>query len=214
MSLPRYIVNFEEMLNFLIPNDDNGENNGNVEMGHQRSKGLKLEIGEKANYETFWRPLTDILITGIRIAVSDETIHARDSLDMYIDGEPVFKNVSLKNIYQYKNFRVFRRVRQSLDIKFVYNNMNRVSKDVWIDIDYIGESLLAPVIVKCINTSNNQEIKNETYEMSLGFHTFFAPNIDGYRLENETEYYQKLLLEESNLSEPTEIIFNYKRKRL
>ena len=207
MGFPRYVINMEDSIPYLIPHR---ENQTKYETGYQRSKGLKLKTGRKRSYEVFWRPPTNIVITGISIGVgiSEEQPHYLDYVHMYIDDELVFQRVNMKDIYEYKNFRVFRRVKENRMIKFVYTNRNKVEKEVWFHIDYFAPPLLFPLTVKCINIDNGIEIQRETYEISLGTHVFLAPQIENYILVSD-KYYQWITIKKSQLGDKREIVFEY-----
>lgn len=209
MSLPKYIVNLEEVLEFLVPNTRD-DMNTNLEKGCQRSKGLRLLTGKKGGNEISWRPSTVMHITGIKIGVGSDKDHHSDSFDMYIGKDLVFKNLSMKGISHYKNFRVYRTVKENEEIRFVYNNKSRTEKEVWFDIDYHADPLLCPVVVRCLDDSS-LEIQVKIYDMSIGRHLFGAPQIDGYILTDE-KYYKEVSITKADAKTPREVIFNYEKR--
>lgn len=204
MGLPRYIINMEEILPYLLPSLGDKP----LSRGYQRSKGLRITTSRKGEFEVFWRPPTTIFITGINIGVSEQAPHSLDNISMFIADEPIFETVNMKDIYQYKNFRVYRRVRPNQEIKFVYRNINRVEKDVWIDIDYHANPLLCPVAIKCI--SNGRELQVEYRDMCLGEHGILAPKIKDYDVIGD--YYQKLTITKADVDIPKEVIFEYEKR--
>ena len=141
MSLPRYVVNFDELSALL--NDEMNKPDDRPQRqysrGKQKSKGMRLEtIGDKMNISDKWKITSEVWITGIKIAVSDETAWKRDKMDLIIDDEVVFEDIYLKNVSEYKNFRVFRPVIEGGIVEVVlHGNSERV--EVWVDIDYIGD---------------------------------------------------------------------------
>ena len=138
MGLPRYWINMEDMVDSLVPK----EGSGRLEMGVTRSKGFRIvaDIGE--SYSESWESEVEIVLTGLKVSGSAREHgqnHILGSFDFYIGEEIVFESVNMKDIYQYKKFKIFKLIEENTELRFVYRQLGDDEGEVWVDIDYITD---------------------------------------------------------------------------
>lgn len=210
MSLPRYIVNLEEAMT-MFPDGGIGSGDAGVkyDAGYQRSKGLRFQSTEGGSISRTWTPLVDVDITGLKIGIPS---HYKDqdkgSFSFLINGEPIARNVNLKNINEYKNFRVRYPVEKGSELEIVYHGNKQGNEiDFWIDIDHIGEPLLGRVMIRYTDESNNDLISPTLYDYSLGDYLAISPKIEGYLVTDA--YFQSFSITEDDIGESKDIVFVY-----
>lgn len=141
-SLPRYIINFEDLLDIFPPKDGLG-GSLKIDKSKQRCKGFYLNAVTDTTYELKWVVQKDIFINGIKIACSRENEWFMDNFDIIItknkEDSIIFQDVYMKDFIEYKNFVCFRKVDNGSEITIRYRNKSGTEKDVWFDIDYLAE---------------------------------------------------------------------------
>lgn len=209
MALPRYIVNMEESVEFLIPDFDNEDIEPIYETGIQRTKGLYIQTtSEKATFEITWKPLTDVRITGIKVSIEEESQWEKDTIDIVIGKDNVFRNVNIKNNFtMYKNFRIYRPVKQGEEVKILYHNQEMSEKAVWLDIDYVGEAFLGYVRILFHDEEDNQIEPPSILYTSTGRYVILSKKIEGYRLDGA--YFQYVEITPENIEQIKEVVFKY-----
>lgn len=139
-SLPRYVVNFQE-LESLFPLE--ADSLFNPDKARQRCKGLYINALEDKTYTETWVLEKDIVLTGIKIACSREHEWFMDNFDIVINfsGEEkeVFSSVYMKDFMEYKHFVCYLEVLAGSEITIRYKNQSGTEKDIWFDIDYVSE---------------------------------------------------------------------------
>lgn len=162
MSLPSYIVNLEEMLEYL---KDKIELNVNVEgiggsignemativdllkkilmliydRGVQQIHGLRQHIPSVVGVFKLTKTFDfDIMLTGI--SYSQSGWKYQDSWDLEVGGTKLFDSFT-KEIGEHKHFNVFYFIPAGTPINIYHHNDSGNSKIVWFDIEYLNLSL-------------------------------------------------------------------------
>lgn len=139
-SLPRYLVNIEELVS-MFPLE--AKSMFNPDKAKQRCKGIYLDLnGEKTRTEK-WEIPKDIVLTGIKVACSSESEWFMDNFDLSIESsgeeQELFTSVYMKDFMEYKHFVCYHEILAGSTIIIRYRNKSESDKDVWFDIDYIAE---------------------------------------------------------------------------
>lgn len=139
-SLPRYIVNFEELAS-MFPFE--ADSTFNPDKAKQRCKGIHLDLNGKKSMMEQWEVPKDIVLTGIKVACSRENEWFMDNFDLSIEysGEEqeLFTSVYMKDFMEYKHFVCYHKILAGSVIIIRYENKSESDKDVWFDIDYVAE---------------------------------------------------------------------------
>lgn len=145
MSLPSYVVNWEELTDMLE------ELLSNVVVkdisslyGVQKVKGFYTPIPAiQAEFKVVeFIPTEDIIITGI--TYSQSAYKGNDYWELWVGEDKLFENVYTKELGEQKHWEVINPVNAGTTIKVVLANNSGNSRHVWVDIEYVR---LADVIV-------------------------------------------------------------------
>lgn len=140
-SLPRYIINFEELSSIFPLKADSLFN---PDKAKQRCKGIHMNPVGDGTYVERWEVPKDIVLTGLKVACSrDETEWAMDNFDLVVEYsnevKELFQTVYMKDFMEYKHFVCYFEVLAGSEIVITYRNKSGKDKDVWFDIDYVSE---------------------------------------------------------------------------
>lgn len=164
MSLPKYIVNLEEMLEYLKdkiviePNVDLGDlglSIGNdlatiidllkkilaiiYDRGVQQIHGLRQHIPSVMGIYKLTKTFDfDIMLTGI--SYSQSGWKYQDSWDLEVSGTKLVDSFT-KEIGEHKHFNVFYFIPAGTPINIYHHNDSGNSKLVWFDIEYLNLSI-------------------------------------------------------------------------
>lgn len=166
MSLPSYILNWEELLAILgdkLEIDINDIDLGDLEnyLGEQfgiiigllkqildllKDKGVQRIHSISNHIPAVVVPFKftttfkeDVLITGI--TYSQSAWKYQDSWDLEVDGNVLFEQVGTKEIGESKAMNVFYYVPAGKPINIIFHNDSGNSRLVWFDVEYIGLSM-------------------------------------------------------------------------
>jgi hypothetical protein len=166
MSLPSYIINWEELLAILgdkLQIDINDIDLGDLEnyLGEQfgiiidllkqildllKDKGVQRIHSISNHIPAVVAPFKftttfkeDVLITGI--TYSQSAWKYQDSWDLEVDGNVLFEEVGTKEIGESKVMNVFYYVPAGKPINIIFHNDSGNSRLVWFDVEYIGLSM-------------------------------------------------------------------------
>ena len=166
MSVPKYIINWEELLEILgdkIEIDINDIDLSDLEeyldqqlgriidllkqildllkdRGVQRVHSISYHIpAVLADYKLPTTFDEDVLITGI--TYSQSAWKYQDSWSLEIDGKVLFDEVGTKEIGESKSMNVFYFVPVGKSVNIIFHNNSGNSRLVWFDIEYIGLSM-------------------------------------------------------------------------
>lgn len=145
MSLPSYIINFDELEELLKEALSNTVVKDIADLyGVQKVKGFYTPVpairGEYNIVE--FVPNESIIITGV--SYSQSAWKSNDYWDLYIGNDKLFENVYTKEIGEQKHWEVINPVNAGEPIRIILNNQSGNSRHVWVDIEYVK---LADVIV-------------------------------------------------------------------
>lgn len=165
MSVPKYIINWEELLDILegrFQVDINDIDLGDLEnyldeqigkiidllnqilellkdKGIQRVHSISYHVPAViADYKLPTRFNEDVLITGI--TYSQSAWKYQDSWSLEVSGNRLFDEVGTKEIGESKAMNVFYFVPAGTNIDIIFHNNSGNSKLVWFDIEYIDLS--------------------------------------------------------------------------
>lgn len=144
MSLPSYVINFDELQELL---EDKFSNIMVKDLsslfGLQKIKGFHMQIPAiKGKYRIIdFITTNNIVITGI--TYSQSAWKPTDFWELYVNGEKLFETIYTKEIATQKNWKVIQPVNINTKIELILNNNSGNSRDVWVDLEYIN---LADVI--------------------------------------------------------------------
>ena len=166
MSLPSYVLNWDELINAL-KGMDGGLNldfssltellekyfpdiiellkalvdNTKKPSGTQKMKGYHKQVISNKAYTFLFTPEEDVMLTGITYAQSIYKCDDRFDLIVVNDsGEELtlFDGLYVKDAMQHKLFQVFFPVPKGYEVKLVMHNQSARTKDVWVDFEYLG----------------------------------------------------------------------------
>lgn len=166
MSVPKYIINWEELLDIIgdkfeveINDIDLGdledylyEHIGKIidllkqilellkDKGVQRIHSISNHIPAIVGPYKFTTKFDeDVLITGI--TYSQSAWKYQDSWDLVVDGMVLFEKVGTKEIGESKQMNVFYFVPAGKEVDIIFHNDSGNSRIVWFDIEYIDLSM-------------------------------------------------------------------------
>lgn len=166
MSLPSYILNWEELLAILgdkLEIDINDIDLGDLEnyLGEQfeiiidllkqildllKDKGVQRIYSISNHIPAVVAPFKftatfeeDVLITGI--TYSQSAWKYQDSWDLEVDGNILFEKVGTKEVGESKQNNIFYYVPAGKPINIIFHNDSGNSRLVWFDIEYVGLSM-------------------------------------------------------------------------
>lgn len=139
MSLPSYVINFDELKELL---EDKFSNIVVKDLsslyGLQKIKGFHQQIPAlRARYRIvdFIVP-NNIVITGI--TYSQSAWKPIDCWELFVGEEKIFDTIYTKEVATHKNWKVIQPVNQGTKIELILNNNSGNSRDVWVDLEYIN----------------------------------------------------------------------------
>lgn len=141
MSLPSYVINFDELKELL----DNKFSNITVKdlsslYGFQKIKGFHQRI--PAIIGAFkileFEPSENIVITGV--TYSQSAWKPEDYWDFFIGEDKLFDTIYTKEIATHKNWKVIHPVNRNTKMELILYNNSGNSRDVWVDIEYVSLS--------------------------------------------------------------------------
>lgn len=138
MSLPRYVINFEEVADDFLTSPD--QENISKNFGKQYSKGFCCDLSELDYLE--YRPDKNILISSVEIGTTSNSFFGETNFDMYIQNKIgtkkyIFNNVYIKDIYESKDFLSYLSLRTDETLYISFNNSDNNIEYVFIDIDFL-----------------------------------------------------------------------------
>lgn len=145
MSLPSYIINFDEMKELLEEMLSNVVVKDVANLyGVQKVKGFYMPIPAiQSEFKVVeYIPEDDIIITGV--TYSQSAYKGNDYWELWINEDKLFENVYTKELGEQKHWEVINPVNSGNPIKVILNNQSGNSKHVWVDIEYVR---LSDVIV-------------------------------------------------------------------
>ena len=138
-SLPRYVVNLEELVDALIPfNSDNKTNFGNK--GMQRCCGFRFD--NKTTRHSFKVEET-IFLTSIDMACTGDSWSNGDSISIKIKSKKsakdieLFKNVYLKDFLEHKEMSCYYPLKKDDEMVILLHLEKESVNEVWVDVNYI-----------------------------------------------------------------------------
>ena len=138
MSLPSYVINFDELKDLLEDKFSNVVVKDLSSLyGLQKIKGFHLGVPAlqgRLRIVDFVVP-DNIVITGI--TYSQSAWKPTDFWELIIDGEKIFDTVYTKEIATQKNWQIIQPVNQGTKIELILTNNSGNSRDVWVDIEFI-----------------------------------------------------------------------------
>lgn len=135
ISLPRYVINFDELVDSLFKKDNN---DFVLNTGTQLSKGFFFD---KTNNEIEWEYKKDIAINNIVIGANSHSVLSNISLNLYIKSKLgkknyILDNVYIKDIYEQKTMLSMPLLEIS-EIMCVEVNNLKDADNVFLDIDFL-----------------------------------------------------------------------------
>lgn len=135
MSLPRYVINFDELVDGLF---ESNKDNIKINKGKQYSKGFYFNYSQNS---IEWVCNKDIIINNIVLATTTNTDFGIVNLDIYIESKLgrknyIFDSVYIKDIYEIKNILSPPVLNISEKLKIEVNNLKNID-DVFIDVDFL-----------------------------------------------------------------------------
>lgn len=135
ISLPRYVINFDELVDSLFKKD---KNDFVLNTGTQLSKGFFFD---KTNNEIEWEYKKDIAINNIVIGANSHSVLSNISLNLYIKSKLgkknyILDNVYIKDIYEQKTMLSMPLLEIS-EIMCVEVNNLKDADNVFLDIDFL-----------------------------------------------------------------------------
>ncbi len=138
MSLPSYVINFDELKDLLEDKFSNVVVKDLSSLyGLQKIKGFHLGVPAlqgRLRIVDFVVP-DNIVITGI--TYSQSAWKPTDFWELIIDGEKIFDTIYTKEIATQKNWQIIQPVNQGTKIELILTNNSGNSRDVWVDIEFI-----------------------------------------------------------------------------
>ena len=139
MSLPSYVINFDELKELL---EDKFSNIVIKDLsslyGLQKIKGFHLGVPAiRGRYRIvdFITP-SNIVITGV--TYSQSAWKPIDYWELFIGEEKLFDTIYTKEIATQKNWKIIQPVNQGTKIELILNNNSGNSRDVWVDLEYVN----------------------------------------------------------------------------
>lgn len=133
MSLPRYVINFDELVDGLF-----SKNTIKFNTGKQYSKGFYFNSSKNI---LSWNYNKDILINSIVIGATSKTEFNEISLNIYFENKLekkryLFDNVYIKDIYEIKHILCQPILNISEKLNIEINNLKN-NDNIFIDIDFL-----------------------------------------------------------------------------
>lgn len=143
MSLPSYVINWEELSVLLDDLSDGLVARGVKDVdGIQKIKGFAQSVpAVQANFEIVeWDIPHNIVITGITF--NQSSWKGEDYWELFIDNELILETVYTKELGEQKHWEVVHPIQAGKKIKVILNNNSGNSRDTWVDIEYleVGEA--------------------------------------------------------------------------
>ena len=137
MSLPRYVINFDELIDGLF---DNNKEQIDIKKGKQYSKGFCIDLQEKNNLE--FEIQENMIVNNIVIATPEKSQFGNTNFDLFIENKLgnkinyIFENMYIKNIYENKQMYGYLKLNISDILKIKFNQIDNI-RYIFIDIDYL-----------------------------------------------------------------------------
>lgn len=138
MSLPSYVINFDELLPLLQEALSNVVIRSLKDVqGSQMVRGFSQHIPAlQGEYIVLrWILDTNIILTGVTF--SQSAWKSEDYWELWIDGDRLMETVYTKELGDQKHWEVLNPVNYNQEIMIVLHNNSGNSRDVWVDIEYI-----------------------------------------------------------------------------
>jgi len=167
MSLPKYVVNFDELDDLFgdgitvdVTVGDSKVSDLLRELFEKFPPFIKIPVGLFGNYNQrsvglhsyipalgFDYELThifdeDVFLTGL--AYSQTGWKVMDCWSLLVGDDLIFDGLYTKELGEHKHFNVFYPVARGTEIKVIHHNHSGNSKQVWFDIDYIMKGVEPP----------------------------------------------------------------------
>lgn len=138
MSLPAYVINWQELKDILSDKLSNViVKDLSSLQGVHRTKGFYIKVPAIKSAFTIvkFQQNTNLVMTGVTFAQSGWK--AEDYWELYIGGEKHFETIFTKEVATEKNWQVIEPIDKNTEIKLVLHNNSGNSRDVWVDLDFI-----------------------------------------------------------------------------
>lgn len=160
MSLPSYIINFDELKDLLNEALSNTVVKDISDLyGVQKVKGFYQSVPAiVSEYKVAdFTPEEAIIITGI--SYSQSAWKPNDYWELWIGQDRLFENVYTKEIGEQKHWEVVNPVKVGEPISVILNNQSGNSRHVWVDIEYVK---LSDIIATPENKRFNKNVVKTT----------------------------------------------------
>lgn len=139
MSLPSYVINFNELADLLETQMEGKEEvrKAEVYLGETKTKSFKADIPPFQNRYVIldWQPERDIKLTAITF--SQSAWKGEDSWDLYLKNEPIFVDVYTKELADKKHWEGVEEIAANEDVQMFLENRSGNHRHVWVDLEYI-----------------------------------------------------------------------------
>lgn len=207
MSLPRYCINLEDILDHIPDLSSDNFNNFQDEEGELRSVGFSLNNNDN----------TFVFNRGYEIKVVTFTFHSKNYSNYKNSGHG-YINVYLDNDKVYDKIYVVGGKSKAISVPYQLDSNNEIkieyfgfTDDDFLvgSIDYEGYAPLRELTLRHVDTNGNDIIPPKHMLHCLGTHTFtastFELNQDGWYIIGH--YYETVEIAESN--ELNDIVFEF-----
>lgn len=189
MSLPKYIVNIEEGLPYLIPSFSD-DHRILFDEGYQRTKGLICQV-ENGIGKVEWVTDRPIRLSGIRISTEfankwDMRKHNQrfgDTINFSIGNKHIIRNKPLRIQEDFLNIRNYLDVPEGIKLSFTIDTNTQIGKVVedkfyWIDLEFLAEPVTKRY--KFIGLFGATILYERFLSLSSGDFKLTPKKIDGY----------------------------------
>lgn len=138
MALPSYVINFDELADMIeLQLEDNFSRPWKDLIGEMKVKSFYIEIPAIVNrYRVLrWTAEENIRLTSV--AYGQTAWKAEDSWTLYIRGEPMFLNVSTKELAEKKHWEITENLVRGETIELILNNSSGNHRGIWVEFSYI-----------------------------------------------------------------------------
>lgn len=142
MSLPNYIINWDELLPLLKELFGNTMVRGMSDIrGEVKVQGYRQRIPAMNDKFILVEFVVEEPIILSAITYSQSAWRPQDYWEMLIGGDKVFNKIYTKELGERKEMKSVNLLGKGEKITIILNNDSGTSKDVWVDIEYIKLSL-------------------------------------------------------------------------
>lgn len=138
MSLPSYVVNFDELKDLLKDNFSNIIVKDISSLyGTQRVKGFctKIPAIKEKFYVVKYEFPKNAIMTGI--VFSQSAWKPEDYWELYVGRERIFDTIYTKEIASKKTWQCIYPINLGTEMTIILNNVSGNSRTVWVDIEYL-----------------------------------------------------------------------------